>query len=270
MALSETHRIIWLDAFIGKDGECEPLKRQFRAPIGPLAHGDDPFDRLIQALEQNAVPFIFVHQIDEAMEAIRETEDFQVIFISSGSLGRHIIPQIHPQHGHVYSFYIFCGLMANYNDLIIDYLDVIQIFDHENDLLVRLIRDLSLESTDRGKALLNENKPEEAKDVFERAGNLERAANAEDKLNPPTFERLQELGDENHPGLIQKAEEMIAGPSGRQPTTAQLAPPRESEGEEQGSTIISEPYDVGAQAEGDAQANMDEQQDSPVAEEAAD
>ena len=267
MALSKSHRIIWLDAFIGKDGECEAFKRQFTAPIEPLARVGDPIDRLIQALEVNAVPFIFIHQIDEAMEAIRETEDFQVIFISSGSLGRHIIPRIHPQHGHVYSFYIFCGLMANYTDLIIDYLDVIQIFDHEKDLLVRLIRDLSLEMINGGITLLDANRPVEAKDVFERARKLEQAANDEDRLHPPFLERLQQLGDESHPGLIQRAEEMNTALYGPQTTTAQPVLVRETEGEPQGNTTVNEQYANAVQATGDAQTNIDEQQDSPLGEE---
>ena len=242
MALSKSHRIIWLDTFIGRDGDYKELKQRFMAPIEPAARVDDPFDRLVHYSEQSAAPFIFVHQIDQAMQKIRETQDFQVIFISSGSLGRHIIPQIHPQHVHVYSFYILREPIVDCADLIIDYLDVIQIFDHEIDLLVRLIRDLSLELIDRGSTLLDANRPVEAKDVFERARNMERAANHEDASHP-TFERLQELGDENHPGLIQRAEQMIIAQYG-----PQIQP------------VL--------QAEGDDQFNMDEPQDSPIAEEA--
>ena len=267
MAFSESHRIVWLDAFIGQDGECEAFKRQFTAPIEPLARPNDEIDRLIQVLEENAVPFSFVHQTGQAMEAIRDMRGFRVIFISSGSLGRLILPEIHPGHGHVYSFYIFCGKMENHVDLIIDYAQVIQIFNHEVDLLVRLCRDLSLEMINRGIDLLREDMPVEAKNLFQRARNLERAANDEDKLNPPFLERLQQLGDENHPGLIQRAEEKITELHDPPTTTAQPILLDETEGEEQGSMTVNEPYDGDVQAQGGEEPNIDEPQDSPLGQE---
>ena len=269
MALSKSHRIIWLDTFIGQDEEYQAFKRRFAAPIEPLARVGDEIDRLIQTVQENAAPFIFAEKIGQAMDAICNTNLFRVIFISSGSLGRLIIPKIHPQHRHVYSLYIFCGKMANYTDLIIDYADVIQIFDHEVELLVRLVRDLSLEIIKRGEALLNENKPAEAKDLFERARNMELAANNEDKLHPPFLERLVRIGDENNPGLLQTAEVMMTTENGQQTQTAQPVIARESEGEEHGNTNVNAGYAVGVQAEGNEQTYMDEPQDSPVGQEAS-
>ena len=90
MTFYNTHRIIWLDAFIGRDGECHAFKRKFVTSINPDARYGDPIDCMIVALNENGAPFIFVHDPKEAMKEIVRCHDKRVIFISSGSLGEKV------------------------------------------------------------------------------------------------------------------------------------------------------------------------------------
>lgn len=268
MAFSATHRIIWLDAFIGKEGECIAFKRHFTHNIDPLARVDDELDRCIQDLNENAAPFVFVHNDDQAMDALQNSHQYRVIFISSGSLGERVVRPIRRDYPQVYSFYIFCGDMGRYIDLVIENADVLKIFDHEIDLLIRLMRDLSKEMIDRGQSYLVENKPSHAVDCFQRARNLEEAANKEDKLNSPIYERLHILGNENNPGLIQQAENIILQAIG-QPDQQQAQPfVNETVGVELGQEPEAAPMNVGVPPDGENDLYGDMPQDSPSPEEA--
>ncbi|CAF1401038.1 unnamed protein product [Rotaria sordida] len=209
MALSRTHRIIWLDAFIGQDGECHSFKRMFCTVLDPNSQYGNELDIFICALNANAVPFIFVDTIEKAIHEIKINNDKQIIFISSGSLGQRIIPSISSTYPNVYSFYLFCGLMTNYVGFALDYLGCLQIFVSELDLLVRLARDISREMIKQGERHLIENDPEGALNYFELSRTLELTVNEKDKLNSPFLNHLRLLngyGDEI--GLIQQAENL--------------------------------------------------------------
>lgn len=240
MALSKTHRIIWLDAFIGQPEECIEFKRRFVRAIEEDSRYGDQIDACIQAIEENAAPFIFLHENEQVFDRIKRHSEKKLIFISSGSLGKGIIPQIHPAHLNVYAFYIFCAITANYVDLVIDYAQCLQIFNHELDLLVRLMRDISLEIIREGEAYLELGEPAMAKDFFERSRKLELAANFQDKLNMPFMGHLRKLGDEENPGLIQRAERELAEQNASVNTDATPSAPRDSDAVQEGDDPDSE------------------------------
>jgi hypothetical protein len=115
----------------------------FCTTLDPNSQYGTKYDILICALNTNAAPFIFVDQPEKAIKEIEINHEKQIIFISSGSLGRYIIPNIISKYSNVYSFYIFCDSFERHVDLALDYRHCLQIFDHELDLLVRLMRDIS-------------------------------------------------------------------------------------------------------------------------------
>ena len=172
MALSKTHRIIWLDPHIGDKTQCHAFKQQFTGAIDPDAKYADSISSSIAAINENAAPFIFVDTHEKAIEEIQKHQHMNLIFMSSGALGKEIIPKIAGTYPCVYAYYIFCADQARYNELVRQYASCLQIFDHESDILVRLMRDISLELINRGRLFLDVNDLENAHNCFKQARNL--------------------------------------------------------------------------------------------------
>ena len=177
MAGIETHKIIWLDKFIGNNQEAQALHQNVTAAVDPTARFNPRTDERVQTVQGNVGPFIFVDSIQEAIREIQRNQGKRVIFISSGSFGQDIIPQIAPVYDYVYRIYIFCALAANHQGLQLQYLDRLLIFIHETTLLVRLMRDLSLEFIHQGEANENLNHLNDALRYYEAAKHLQKNAN---------------------------------------------------------------------------------------------
>ncbi|CAF0742365.1 unnamed protein product [Didymodactylos carnosus] len=167
-------------------------------------------DELICALTTHAAPIEFTDTLEDALALVDYHKDKRIIFISSASLGKDIIPKITANHVHVHSFYIFCGQIKHCLDWAMDYLDCLQMFDFEIDLLVRLARDISKDIINQGKMyMMDLQDPTSALRYFESARTLEERANARDTLNHPFHEHLKMLnGEQNKTGLIAQAREM--------------------------------------------------------------
>ncbi|CAF0858005.1 unnamed protein product [Adineta ricciae] len=172
----------------------------------------DLINSLICALDENAAPFLFADTIDKAWLLIQEHHDKQIYFISSGSLGKQVIPNIKRVYPQVHQFYIFCGDESNYIDLVMENLSCLQILSHELNLLVRLTRDISKRIIIQGQDYLNLNCGTDALKCFENAEKLELTANQVDKLNTPELKTLKILrGHGGDIGLIQRAKNMTTG-----------------------------------------------------------
>jgi hypothetical protein len=181
MALDTGYSIIWLDGHIGSEDNCRKMKKEFQvglveaAAVPPLP--PDPINDLICAVCEYSAPIEFVKTQEEALDLIETNLAFKkvIIFISSASLGRKIIPQIQEKAFQIESYYIFCGNVEAHREwgieCINDGLDV-QMFDHQATLLVRLGRDMSKILTKDGETLLKQKKPESALKYFEFAYTL--------------------------------------------------------------------------------------------------
>jgi hypothetical protein len=211
MALANGVRIVWLDEYIGQDGEYREFKRTFRIALEPVAGvPPDAIDVLICALEENATSILFAHTSDKAIEIIKAHDDKQIIFISSGSLGQQIIPHICNEYPYVYRFYIFCGKIENYVEFGLDYTSCLHMFDHETDLLLRLARDISNDIIKQGQIYLEIKDAKNALKCFEHSSALNMKANKIDTLNGPYLAYLKHLnGDDDEVGLIQQATNML-------------------------------------------------------------
>jgi hypothetical protein len=211
MALANGVRFIWLDEYIGQEGECDGFKRMFRNALEPtVAMPPDAIDSLIRALNDDVAPFLFANTHNKAIELIEAHRDKKIIFISSGSLGIHILPRIKTTYPYVHSFYFFCAIIENYIDFACDYLCCLQIFNNEIDLLVRLARDISTDIIKQGKEYMKLDYPKDALKCFETARTLNVTANATDRLNSPAHEDLRILnGFLGSIGLIKQAENML-------------------------------------------------------------
>jgi len=211
MTLANGVRFIWLDTYIGQEGEYDGFKRMFRNALEPtVAMPPDAIDSLIRALNENVAPFLFADTPDKAIELIETHRDKKIIFISSGSLGKDIVPHITRTYNYVHSFYFFCAIIENYVDFAFDYLSCLQIFNMEIDLLVRLSRDISKDIIKQGIEYMKLNYPKDALKCFETARTLNMTANSIDTLNPPVYENLRRLNGYNGEiGLIKQAEDML-------------------------------------------------------------
>jgi hypothetical protein len=211
MALANGVRFIWLDTHIGQDGEYHEFKRMFRTALDPTTvMPPDHIDSLICALNENAAPFLFADTIEKAIELIETHQDKKILFISSGILGKEIIPRISSTYPWVHSFYIFCAIVTNYLELVCEYRSCLQVFNNEIDLLVRLTRDISQDIINQGKAYMNLNEPKNALKCFESARILNETANTIDTLNDPFLEHLRILNNHGgNIGLIQQARDML-------------------------------------------------------------
>ena len=215
MALSKTFAIVWLDAHISILGQCNQLKSTFQVELAPIAAAVpvDPIDLLIVCIRETCAPVIFAPTVEEALpiiEGLVQDNKF-VVLITSGSLGRVILPEIQRRSLTLHSYYIFCANIEQHAEWVLEYLDQgleIQMFDFEITLLIRLARDLSNELIKQGRELLDTD-PVSALTYFQCARALAENAVARDApsdakdLHRPSTKHREILDGEN--GLIAQA-----------------------------------------------------------------
>ncbi|CAF0724879.1 unnamed protein product [Adineta steineri] len=219
MTLNSPFSIIWLDAHIGLSTECRGLKTLYQSELA-LAAAEfpvpvDPIDAAICSdIREFGAPVSFAATIEDALQLIDANSYYQkkIIFITSASLGKEIIPKILEENFSIHSYYIFCADMPSNVEWALkcreDHGMDIKMFDHETDLLIRLSRDLSDALIEQGK-LLFDSKPKEALNYFECARALAEKAVEHDTpkdsndLHRPWTTHRRILGGEN--GLIARA-----------------------------------------------------------------
>ena len=157
------HMIIWLDAHIGDLTKYIEFRKVFSNNIDPRSQtyrslSDGDFHNLLVAdsamtVTFGGVPFLLLAftEPDACYAAFQRYRNHRIFFITSGTLGEFFIPRILPDFQDVFtdplsndpynSIYIFCGKIENYVHWAIKYRVYIQMFDHEADLLVRMVRD---------------------------------------------------------------------------------------------------------------------------------
>ena len=117
----------------GRDVDIDNLIRTPKCSLANVHHFKDGGKRLLMFSNiDKCVKFI------EASSVSKNT----LFVISSGSLGRYLVPRI-IDYKCVSIIYIFTCNIATQVHWAIQYVDKINIFDHELDLLVRLTRDLA-------------------------------------------------------------------------------------------------------------------------------
>ncbi|CAF1534458.1 unnamed protein product [Didymodactylos carnosus] len=215
---SDDHLLIWLDQHIGISEYCVSLKKAFGMMVDPSSVcvtwdiKQIDIDGLIRTPKeesaQNFYRLLPCDKVEVCLELIKANANKRIILITSGSLGEQIMPHI-DQCPQVDSVYVFCGNISHHIKWAIDYLDVLQIFDHETDLLVRLVRDLSKYYIQKGQVYLQNVRPTQALDCFSYAKQFIFRANSVDRRD--YIDDLQTL-DGSPPlyqGLIFQAEQQL-------------------------------------------------------------
>lgn len=109
------HVIIWLDPHIGKLGECQQLKKAFASYLDPRSQ---TWTRLTDRDEENlirfgdlisiqfaGIPFHLLAFDDphECYEAFERHRNKHIYFITSGTMGEHIIPTLVEHHPELFT-----------------------------------------------------------------------------------------------------------------------------------------------------------------------
>lgn len=109
------HVIIWLDPHIGKLGECQQLKKAFASYLDPRSQ---TWTRLTDRDEENlirfgdlisiqfaGIPFHLLAFDDphECYEAFERHRNKHIYFITSGTMGEHIIPTLVAHHPELFT-----------------------------------------------------------------------------------------------------------------------------------------------------------------------
>lgn len=204
---NEFVQIFWLDTYVGQLGHYNGFKYKFQDNLKVVSIlPPNDIDKLTCAFEATFFRIKFFDTIEKALAGIELHRNKRIIFISSGSLGKFIIPRIVSTFFNVYSFYVYCCDISLNRDWAFEYFPCVKIFDHELDLLVRLMRDISSDAIRLGTTYLAVDDPTSALKCFEAARELDNRANNTDTLNQPYYGHLRILDDnKSKPGLIQKA-----------------------------------------------------------------
>jgi len=159
------HMIIWLDDHIGKAGEYQRLKNAFASNLDPRCQTwtmltDPEIDNLLRTGEAIPVRFagVLFHLLAfdnpiRCYHAFERYKDKHIYFITSGTLGKYIVPMLIENYKQLfidpitkrsyYSIYIFCGNTEYHYEWLFDALEYAQTFNHEADLLTRMTGDVA-------------------------------------------------------------------------------------------------------------------------------
>lgn len=227
MALPQTI-VLWLDVSFDEEQKYLQMKNDLRKdtaapPMQTPPPPRDPIDiqvcnEMKEVLRSNGAPVITITSPVEAIQRVAEYINKKIFFICSGSLGEYIVPEIVARYPSVESFYIYCFKIAKHVHWAINYTDILQMFDHQIDLFVRVTRDIASYLIEQGRMFLEEGAPEEALACFNHAQTLEIRANVRDKMvpnlkdpaprpQPDVRTRLDLLEGDN--GLIHQAKRAI-------------------------------------------------------------
>ncbi|CAF1273507.1 unnamed protein product [Adineta steineri] len=80
-------------------------------------------------------------EINQCITFLENHVNETIFFILSGSIGSKVVPLIY-DFDYIYQIYLFCGSISSHTSWAIDFTDKMLMFEHENDLLQRLFKEI--------------------------------------------------------------------------------------------------------------------------------
>jgi len=176
------YHVVWLDQHIGDPKFCVQLKRAFFTNIAAnsehvVSVNEKDLDYMMALESEMALTFENFHftlqafrEADSCLRYIDSVKDDRVLVIASNHLGQSAVPTILERYPNTFtnpitrephsSVYIFCQKMLKAVSWAVDWVEYVQIFTSELDLLARITRDLGDEFLDQGENLLKVEKLE--------------------------------------------------------------------------------------------------------------
>jgi len=172
------HIILWLDVTIGNPDEYKHLKRAFATNVDPRVKLPTPLtsrdiQNLLGANQPQTVFFegveillqVFDEQ-DKCFEAFKQHSDKRIYFITSGQLGQKIVPEIFKDNPDAFndpithepcpSIYVFCHNIKLNMPWAMEFIEYIQMFNFDSELLERLVRDIATYFLSRARRMMTE------------------------------------------------------------------------------------------------------------------
>jgi hypothetical protein len=147
------HLVVWLDKHIGQPPNNVELKNKFEKHLQSLTSKSESIEDeenisymspyVLYELKDEAYALnLFSHE-DTCLKFITLNANKDIFFITSGVSGKSIMPKI-ARLKQIYATYIFCGSISYHTSWVLNYIEFITaIFDNEEDLLLRLMKDIS-------------------------------------------------------------------------------------------------------------------------------
>ncbi|CAF0913843.1 unnamed protein product [Didymodactylos carnosus] len=170
------HVSVWLDSHIGEPENNRELKALFRKITQPLetlttaeANIDEPImldDVVLRSLQETVYRLEIFDKEDTCLEFIHANGDKQIFFISSGSMGREIVPKI-ADLSQLKSIFIFCGDISHNSVWAMDYQEkIMAMVTHQDDLLLHLTKCIAEYLKNKGDVYMNNDEIFKAKNCF--------------------------------------------------------------------------------------------------------
>lgn len=149
----------------------------------------------------------FVQTIDDAMKKIEENSTKKIFLITSGELGRVLVPIAAERYPWVHQIYIFAHNLESHLDLADKYISLVNLSNFPKTLSLQLTCGIAKFFMERGRSFLAVEAPQEAFKCLLHAKNLEEAAIAHN--NPPgdQFENRPMFGQRR--GRLDEIETLI-------------------------------------------------------------
>ncbi|CAF0935474.1 unnamed protein product [Adineta steineri] len=106
------------------------------------ANAHDPVSSFRTKLSQDQQQCIKVFtEINQCITFLENHVNETIFFILSGSFGSKVVPLIY-DFDYIHQIYLFCGSISSHTSWAIDFTDKMLMFEHENDLLQRLFKEI--------------------------------------------------------------------------------------------------------------------------------
>jgi hypothetical protein len=156
------HVTVWIDKHIGVENSYAGIKTKFNDNIQVLKSNncaEDEIDdesmlcanpAMLKNLADEVYCLKYFSTVEKGLEYIRDNPEKKIFFVSSGTIGKIIVPQI-ANLSQIQGIYIFCGNISHHTEWAGDYDDKISaILEHQDNLLERLTRDIAKYVEDKG------------------------------------------------------------------------------------------------------------------------
>jgi len=149
------HVTVWIDEHIGVDNAYGGFKAKFNDNIQVLKSNNlnenEIDDESMLCADQDMLNKLidevyclkYFSTIDKGLEYIENNPGKRIFFISSGSIGKDVVPKI-VNLSQIQGIYIFCGNISAHTEWAGDYFEHISaMLEHQDNLLERLTRDIA-------------------------------------------------------------------------------------------------------------------------------
>ena len=176
-SLSSDHLTVWVDDHIGKEENNQDLKDKFDKKVQVLKTMPNELEidpesmmctdpKLLADLSAEAYCLKYFSKIETALAFIRNSSTKTIFFISSGSIGKEIVPRL-VELSNVKEIYIFCRDISEHVEWAEPYTDRISnFFQHQDDLLERLTNDIGKYLEAKGDQFVTNDAPWQAKNCY--------------------------------------------------------------------------------------------------------